>query len=218
MLGPVIHWHAYWKGYDFKWPKLFFKIPGIEFISVLVWVVYGLLLLHYLYMEFRRTKRNRFFNIPKNLSVLSVVLGWGCITWLSESTTLIVFTIILTHDLSYTYLVWAIGRRDEKLIHKKIKIFSWNSVIGFFFYVVVLILFSHVIMIIHLELTRDNNWNYLIYGKLFNSIKTDNQWLINFGWSLFFATQAHHYFIDRFLWKKEKDLEFMIKTGRYPLS
>lgn len=218
MWTPVLHWHANSIGYDYKWTNLFFKIPGIESISLFVWGLYSFVMLNYLFMEFRRTRRNKFFNVPKNLSILSAVLGWGCITFLSHSTSLIIFTVTLTHDLSYTYFVWAIGRRDERLLKNRIKIFSWNSAMGFFFYVVVLILVSHMIMIIHLELTRDHNWNYLIYGDIFNSIKTDNQWLINLGWSLFFATQAHHYFIDRFLWKKEKDLEYMIKTGKFSLS
>ncbi len=218
MWAPVIYWHAVPFGYDYKWVSLFIKIPGIEFISIMVFVIYAFSFLNYIRMEFVRFKKDHFFNIPKNLSLLSAILGWGIVSILSDSTSLVIFTVTLTHDLSYTYLVWVIGRRDKKILNQKLKIFSWNSIGGFIFYVLCLVLISHIIMITHLELTKDLNWNYLIYGKMFNFLKSDNQWLTNFGWSLFFATQAHHYFIDRFLWKKEKDLEYMVKTGKYSLS
>jgi hypothetical protein len=218
MWTPVISWHVTSIGYDYKWTNLFFKIPGADHMMRPLWGFYFLSCLIYIWMESCRTKRNQFFNIPKNLSIFSAMAGWGVITLLPHSTSLIIFTVTLTHDLSYTYLVWAIGRRDAKMINGRIKMLSWNSGLGFFFYLIVLILISHVVMVIHLELTKDHNWNYLIYGELFNSIKSNQMWLTNFGWSLFFATQAHHYFIDRYLWKREKDLEYMVKTGRYSLS
>jgi hypothetical protein len=218
MFTPVIYWHTKAFSYEYKWVSMFIKSP---YISYLLWpalILYGVTFLLYVKSEYARTKQNQLFNIPKNLSILSAILSWGLISILSDSTLLIIFTVTLSHDLSYTFYVWFIGRRDETIQKKKINWFTWWSVPGFFAYVAILVLFSHIIMVVHLELTKDLNWGYWIYGDLFNGIPKGNGFWLNVGWALFFATQAHHYFIDRYLWKREKDLDYMVKTGRIQLN
>lgn len=217
MFTPVFYWHTKAFDYEYKWVSMFIKSPIFDYLFWIAAMAYIITLGFYIKNEIARTRRNQMFNIPKNLALFTAAMSWGIVSFLSKSTLLVVFTVTLTHDLSYTFFVWFIGRRDEKILKKKVSWFSWWSVPGFFVYVTVLILFSHIIMVVHLEMTQDHNWAYYIYGGLFNSItKAEGFWL-NFGWALFFATQAHHYFIDRFLWKKEKDLDYLVKTGRIQL-
>ncbi len=218
MFTPVVYWHTKSFDYNYKWVSMFIKSPVFNWILWPMLVAYFLTFIFYIKNEFARTKTNNQFNIPKNIAILVAMLSWGIVSILSDSKLLIIFTVTFTHDVSYTFYVWFVGRRDEHILKKRVNWFSWWSVPGFFIYFAVLILFSHVIFVVHLEMTMDHNWDYYIYGKFFNSISKAEGFWLNIGWSLFFATQAHHYFIDRFLWKKEKDLDYMVKTGRYKVS
>lgn len=216
MFTPVVYWHVKGFDYDYKWITIFIKSPLFYYILWPMLTLYTICLGIYIRDEWKRTKKNGMFNIPKNISLLSAMLGWGAVSLLSESTLLIIFTVTLTHDLSYTFYVWFIARRDHRHLKGEVKWFSWWSIPGFFFYVGILVVLSDILMVVHLELTQDKNWDYWIWGQTFNALKVEPGWLLSFGWALFFATQAHHYFIDRYLWKKEKDLFFQIKTGNYP--
>lgn len=218
MFTPVFYWHVTPLGYEYKWVSMFIKSPIFIYVFWVSAVAYLVTFLIYVRNEYLRTKRNKMFNIPKNLSILTAILTWGLVSILSEATSLVIFSVTLTHDLSYTFFVWFIGRRDEHILKKKVNWISWWSVPGFFAYVTVLILISHVIMVVHLEMTFDHNWAYYLYGRFFNGITRIEGYWLNLGWSLFFATQAHHYFIDRYLWKKEKDLDYMVKTGRIRIN
>lgn len=215
MVAPVVYWHVKGFSYDYKWINLFFKWKIFSYLLWPVMIAYVGAFILYAFDEYKRTTRNGFFNFPKNLSLLSAVVGWGAISFLSESTMLVVFTVTFTHDLSYLFYVWLIGRRDHKYVRKEVKWISWWSIPGFFAYLCLLVVLSDILTIVHLELTNDNNWNYWIWGTTFNSLAKQEGWFLSFGWSVFFATQAHHYFIDRYLWKKEKDLGYMIKSGQY---
>lgn len=218
MYAPVFYWHVKGPNYAYKWIDLFFKPP---FLKYLLWPVLGLYLVsfvYYLYSEVRRTRANGMFNIPKNLSILTAAMTWGAVSLFPDAAKLVIFTVTFTHDLSYTYFVWAIGRRDRVYVKKKIEWLSWTSVPGFFLYTAALIVLSDIIMVIHMEMTKDQNWTYWVWGHTFNWITKQSGWMLSLGWAIFFSTQAHHYFIDRFLWKKEKDMEFMVKTGRIKLN
>lgn len=218
MFTPVVYWHTKSLAYEYKWIMMFIKSPLFEYLLWPMVALYGICLVIYTRDEYRRTIRNGMVNLPKNISLLSAMLGWGLVSIFSESTMLVMFTVTFTHDVSYAFYVWFIGRRDHSIIKGKVSWLSWWSLPGFFFYMGVLIVFSDMIMTSHLELVYDHNWNYYVWGKTFNFLKVEQGWLVSFGWSLFFATQAHHYFIDKYLWKKEKDLAYMIKTGKYSLS
>lgn len=218
MAAPVLLWHVKGIGYEFKWTMLFWKSPFLEYLVWPVFAVYLTSLCLYIHDEYKRTQRNGMFNIPKNLALLTAMIGWGGVSVLTHAPMLIMFTVVLTHDLSYFFYVWMIGRRDHKTIKQKVHWFSWWSIPGFIAYFVFLIVLGDVIMTVHLESTQDPNWNYVIWGQIFNGIGVQKGWLLSFGWAIFFATQAHHYYIDRYLWKKEKDLAYMVKTGRVKLS
>lgn len=218
MWTPVIYWHINFPKKDFYWSARMLPVPYIDVLFTVASFLYAATAAIYIVLEVTRWKRNGIINIPKNLALFSAAIAWGGVSLFSDVVVLIMFTVVLTHDVSYTVLVWMICRRDEKIINKKINWFSWWSAPGFAFYVVVLVLFSHLIMVLHLELARNAEMDYVIYGKIFNNITSSSAFLQQFGWGLFFATQAHHYFIDKFLWKKEKDLSYMVFTGKYQVE
>lgn len=218
MFTPVVWWHAHGLKYWYKWTEFFIKSPLFSYIVWPMIAVYAVSLVMYARDEYVRSKRNGMWNIPKNISLVTAMAGWGIVAFMPQSKLLIIFTVTFTHDLSYLFYVWLTGRRDSKIISKKVSWFSWWSLPGLLMYLVVLIVLSDILMVVHLELTRDNNWNYWIWGQVFNSLSVKDGWMLSFGWALFFATQAHHYFIDRYLWKKEKDLVYQIKTGNYKVE
>ncbi len=218
MAAPVLLWHVKGIGYDFKWTMRFWKPAFLEFLIWPVFALYAVSFVLYVIDEYKRTKRNELFNIPKNLSLATAMLGWGGVSLLTDAPMLIMFSVVLTHDMSYFFYVWIIGRRDHHTIKKKVHWFSWWSVPGFLVYFIALIALGDIIMTVHLESTQDPNWDYFFWGKTLNGIGLQQGWMLSFGYAIFFATQAHHYYIDRYLWKKEKDLSYMVKTGRIQLS
>jgi hypothetical protein len=78
------------------------------------------------------------------------------------------------------------------------------------------VLLSQIIWAIYIETTMDQNHSYFIVGTIFNDLPSFKEgYMLNLCTSLFYATQAHHYFIDKYLWKKEKDLGYMVSSGKY---
>lgn len=215
MWTPVLYWHIDFPKKDFYWNLHFLKNPVTQNLFYPAIAAYAFCLVAYVFAEYKRTKRNQMFNWPKNIALTLSALGYGLISIMVESKMLIFFTVVFTHDVSYIFLVWFIGRRDEKLKTKKIAWYSWWSVPGFTWYLLALILMGQTIMALHGELGHDLNRHYFLVGKFFNDLPWSAGWWQNFGFALFYATQAHHYFIDKFLWKKEKDLSFMMKTGQF---
>lgn len=217
MALPVLYWHLSFPYDLFTWVKFFPKWGPINLFLTPLLILYILCWVSYLVMEVRRSLRNNQINIPKNLSILSAAVGWGAITLLSESPMLVYFTVVLAHDLSYTTFVWFIGRRDQKMISGKIPWRSWSSVPGFFMYLLAIVVVSQFVLLLHHRFAGSSYPN-LVFGNYMEAVKVGNKWMTDLGFAIFFATQAHHYFIDRYLWKKEKDLEYMVKTGKHSLS
>lgn len=215
MVTPVLVWHVKGLDYQYKWVSIFYKSPLFSYLLPVAAGLYLLTLCLYVVHEWNRSRRNGFFNLPKNLALLVGACSWGAASLLPQATSLIIFTVTFTHDISYMFIVWFTGRRDEKILRNEVRWISWYSFPGLLFFFGVLIVLSDVLICIHLEMTYDHNWNYWIWGRTFNFLDRAEGWWLSFAWSIFFATQAHHYFIDRFLWKKEKDLTFMIQTGKY---
>lgn len=213
MVCPVIYWHVKFPKPDFTWAYFFLKSPVFSYLVIPAFTLYGFCLILYVSNEYKRWKTKQIFNVPKNLALAAAAIGWGAISLLPESKLLIMFTVVLTHDMAYTVFVWYIGRRDTKIQTSKVSWFSWWSVPGFFLYVIAIIAVSHPIMVLHLEMARNAEMDYWMLGKIFNNAPYSGWWQ-NFGFAIFFATQGHHYFIDKYLWKKEKDLAYLVHSGQ----
>ena len=215
MWTPVLYWHINFPKPDFSWAYFFIKNPLTKMLFWPAITAYIFCFCYYLYAETKRWKTKKIFNLPKNMALLSSAVGWGAVSLLPENKLLIMFTVVLTHDLSYTFFVWYIARRDQGIIKGSISWMSFSSIPGFFIFLMAIILISHPIMVLHLEMAQNKDLDYWLFGTFFNNAPSDNEWWKNFGWAIFFATQAHHYFIDRYLWKKEKDLSYMVATGAF---
>lgn len=215
MITPLILWHTTPPYTHFYWSRIFFK--G-SFFYWIYWVSLGLTalaLIAYIILETKRSIRTQFFNIPKNLTLMTTAIGWGILTFMKQPHLLVYFTVIIAHDVSYLFLVWWFARRDEKLLNNKISSFSWLSVKGFILYYGFLAIFSELLFIIHWQIVQPN-MTPAIFGNLFSFIPYSKEGLWrSFGMTLVFSVQFHHYFTDRFLWKKEKDLLYLINTGQY---
>lgn len=216
MVCPVIYWHIAFPKPDFHWKRYFIDVPFIHELFWLAATFYGVSFLGYCYYEIQRSFRLSQINIAKNLALFSAALGWGIVTFMSHTPYLIFFTVVLSHDLSYVVFVWLIGRRDQVLVKKKVPLWSWFSLPGAIAYLFLLIYGAQAYLNVHLRLIGSRMPN-ILYGKLFDFVTYHPGWLESLGFALFFSTQAHHYFIDRYLWKKEKDLEYLVKTGKYSL-
>jgi hypothetical protein len=215
MWTPVLYWHIDFPKKNFYWFENFIKNPVTQSLFYPAIAAYVFCLVAYVVAEVKRSKRNQVINWPKNIALSASALGWGLIAFMIKSPILIFFTVVLTHDISYIFLVWFIGRRDVKLQKKEVPWYSWWSVPGFAWYMFAIVLIGQTIMALHGEIGHNLNRDYFLVGKFFNDIPYSEGWWQNFGYAIFYATQAHHYFIDKFLWKKEKDLSFMMKTGQY---
>ncbi len=215
MWTPVFYWHIDFPKKDFYWNLHFLRNPVTQNIFYPAIIAYGFCLIAYVIAEYKRTIRNQMFNWPKNLALGLAAFGWGLVSIMVESKILIFFTVVLVHDLSYIFLVWFTGRRDEKLLNKKISWYSWWSVPGFSWFLFSIVLMGQLTMALHGRVGHNLDRDWLIVGKIFGGIPFSEGWWQNVGLALFYATQAHHYFIDKYLWKKEKDLSFMMKTGQF---
>ena len=216
MVTPLVYWHIHFPYENFTWNQFFIKTELIKILFPGCLFFYVLTFFLYVFYETKRTFRNG-FNWPKNIAIFAAAFGWGLVSVLSHSPLLIYFTVVLAHDVSYTIFVWLIGRRDILLTKRPIKWISWFSPLGFLAYGILIVVISQIILLLHHRLVGHSYPN-LIFGKLFSEIIFQEGWWNSFGIALFFSTQAHHYFIDRFLWKKEKDLDYLIRTGKFPLS
>lgn len=217
MIVPVIYWHISFPYEDFLWKLHFFKYDLFQFLFYAGALIYFLSFVFYSYFEIQRSIKNGHWNPAKNLAILAAAVGWGCVSLSPQAFLLIFFTVVLTHDMSYTCFVWLIGRRDQLKVRKEIPWQSWFSIPGAIVYFVTLIVGAQVVLAIHHRLVGHHVPN-IIFGNLFSAIPYEKGWMESFGIAIFFATQAHHYFIDRYLWKKEKDLDYLVKTGRIQLS
>lgn len=216
MVVPLIYWHINFPDKTFLWKTFFIESSIFDLVIYPGLLFYSISLAGYVYFEFKRFQRTNFFNWSKNLAILSPALGWGVISLYPESKYLIYFSIVLTHDISYSFFVWLIGRRDKKLISKEVSWFSWTSIPGLFFYFAMIILVGQTILVIHHRYVGHSLPN-LIFGDFFNFLVYAPGWKQDFGVALFFATQSHHYFIDKYLWKKEKDLSYVMYVTKSKL-
>lgn len=214
MVTPLLAWHTFMPYDQFGWNTFLIKSPLIQNLVYPAAALYFFCGILYIYWEADRTFRTKTFNLGKNLALLSGALGWGLVSILAESKLLIFFTVVLAHDLSYIVLVWLIGRRDKKLSEGKIGLASWWSVPGFLGYLCCLVVVSQLILLIHHRFIGKDYPN-LVFGNILRNF-TD-EYFISIGFAIYFATQAHHYFIDRYLWKKEKDYNFLVKAGKTSL-
>lgn len=219
MAYPVIHWHSSDLLKTFYWKELFIDIPYINSIEVVLRVFFIATFVGYVFYEYKITKRNKGFNIPKNLSVLGALIGWNFALIFPTYQKALLFTIVYTHNIAYIVLIWVVGRRDRKLQGYQEpeglkKIFCWTSVPGFFTYYLMINLMASSIITLWYWVAHNKVINeFLLYHVITQLPQVHDResfiWhLVN---ALFYTTQGTHYIIDGFLWKKEKDYAWHLR-------
>jgi len=222
MVYPVIWWHTVEKHTNFYWRKFFFDIPFIDSMEVALRVIYILSALFYMYYELRITKRTKMFNIPKNLSVLGAAIGWGCSIIFFEYSYLVTFCVVYTHNIAYFFLIWIVAKRDKALLNIPDpkgfkKIITWTTKEGFILYFLGVNAAAMFILGVINYIVRNIQNHKIIFGNVDMNLaigwlfpQSDNYYgyYASFVYALYFTIQGTHYFIDGFIWKKEKDFAF----------
>ena len=230
VLTPILSWHVSLPGQlkQEVWGQELWRHAWFTPLFWLSLTFYALSALFYWGMQWRLCRENRFIPLTKYLLLIMPHLGWASVSLFPEQGLTYRLLIILYHDASYFYFVWAIARRDQRLQEgESARFFHWTSWAGLPIYVLAISLVSDVVRWLCHEgrnfdglIERPSLLLWLLpegWTKL--ALQWANQWLqtmspenlSDVAWATFFAIQAHHYFIDRFLWKKEKDYAWHLR-------
>lgn len=204
-LYPVIFWHL-------NYPRSFSWFVSNDFIDLTEfpmkdWVMKFLLALYvlvavaYILKELISIKRNRFFNIPKNLIMLGTALSWyvGIVTLRGDFT----FTItnVVSHGIPYMGLVWMLehrkGTHDNRL---KTWIFmNLGGVVAF------------LGILVALAFAEETLWDMFVWGdhpeffkKLSGAFVVSDKATLTWLVPLLALPQSTHYLFDGFIWRIKK--------------
>lgn len=230
IIAPILGWHAHPPGAirGSYWITHFLKAPWLSDAAVAVWVAYAILALAYWSLQARLLWRRGVVPVPKYLVLLFAHAGWGAISLFPDKGMLYWLGVVLYHDLSYFMFIWWVARRDQKLGDRPtFKWYSWKSCFGLFGYILGTSFLADLVLHVYLSLSHGRFVKTFfslvvpnsltgalarLYEELMSSV--DKSWLAIVGLSIFFSIQAHHYFIDRYLWKKEKDLAWQMRRRK----
>ena len=221
VLAPVVSWHvqAPTALLGMYWTQYFLRADWLAPLSQWLWYGYGLAAAGYWFIQWRYVWCGGSVPLPKYLVLLLAHLGWGALSLFPDKGMLFWLGVVLYHDLSYFMFIWLIARRDHRLQQlPRPRWFSWKSWPGALGYVFLVCLLADLLIHAHLSLVAGSykkgfhalllpagvietltGWYQTMLGAF------ESQLLFLVGWALFFSIQAHHYFIDRYLWKREKD-------------
>ncbi|MBX9690976.1 MAG: hypothetical protein K2Z81_01230 [Cyanobacteria bacterium] len=110
---PLLHWHTHMPR-NFNW---FVSGDFVEslpsYVSEIGLIVYGLIVLAYLFKEMLLLRTTGFFNIPKNLIVWGTALSWwvGIVAFNSDMA--FTMTNVVTHGVPYMALIWLYHRNKD---------------------------------------------------------------------------------------------------------
>jgi len=219
MAYPVIHWHSSELLKTFYWKDLFITVPYIESIEIVTRVIFIVSFVAYIFYEYKITKTNGGFNIPKNLSVLGALVGWNFALIFPTYQKALLFTIVYTHNIAYIVLIWVVAKRDRKLQGyvepKGIKqVFSWTTVPGFVVYYLSINIMASTVLTLWYWVAHDKVIHeFLLYHVIVHlpQINSQESFLWHIINALFYTTQGSHYLFDGFLWKKEKDYAWHLR-------
>jgi hypothetical protein len=221
MAYPIIWWHAHNGNKKLYWKAYLIDIPYINIIENILLITYIISGLFYLYYEFKITQRNKAINLPKNITLLSTIICWTYSIMYSELAVSFMFAVIYSHNITYFIIIWSTARRDYLLQGYKFsekfigRFFNWRSYEGFWIYFFGMNLIAAFILSIYVWITHGNQIKIIFFKLDYSWIPTGtdiNSIYFAIISGLYFATHANHYFIDAFLWKKEKDYAWHLKN------
>ncbi|MAZ47484.1 MAG: hypothetical protein CME65_02910 [Halobacteriovoraceae bacterium] len=221
MFYPILVWHTtdYHKLHIWKPDQL--EIPGVDVLIPIFASLYFISALSYCYSEYQLTKKLGLFNIPKNMVVLANLLVWHYGILYQRHTELLLFGIVIQHGLSYFYIIWVTGRRDEaamknhQVFKKRWLPFRWTSYFGFFILFIGVNAISLSILSLVQWLLGGSHQQYFLIGDFIKNLPKFNIER-NYFYYLIFSVpitfQIVHFIYDGFIWGRKKDYWNSINT------
>jgi hypothetical protein len=229
VVAPVLAWHVEVPAplVAMPWVSVFLRFSWLPQLYHVVLTCYATVALVYWVMQLKVCREQKTIPLTKYLAILLPHFGWGGVALLPDYQLFFWIMVVFYHNLAYFFFVWATGRTDRALTTQRaIPWWHWTSWPGLLVYSVgVTILadvagwlgsikfFSGVLssfLLLRLCFPADLAKEWLQVGGAWLS-GFDPATVKNVGWAWYFAIQGHHYFIDRYLWRKEKTLAWVLR-------
>ncbi|MCB9232955.1 MAG: hypothetical protein H6581_14925 [Bacteroidia bacterium] len=198
---PLVYWHTHSR--SFHWfVKNDFLTLDAPWISDGLGIIYLGLLLFYLIKEVRKSLRNKFFNLPKNLILLGTALSWYVGIVLYNGDLIFTLTNVVAHGIPYMALIWIYGKKKGE----KPKVEGRSKFLQIVFHpAMVPLYFGFLVMLGYLE---EGLWDGMVWR--------DHEGIFPWAQALPFLQkeswlalvvpllslpQATHYLIDGFIWR-----------------
>jgi hypothetical protein len=209
-LFPLIYWHT--RGRSFNW---FIEDDFVLFPTDWLWriaaAMYTILIALYVFKEVGLWRKQRLFNLPRNLLLLGTALSWFVGIVAFDDDLVFSATNIVAHGIPYYALVWAYGfRQGKRNPENNPYLFHWLSGLFRLRYAPI-----YVLSLFVLAYWEEGLWDGLVWrehGGLFAlfaglpdlSASAALNWLV----PLLSVPQATHYVLDALIWRfngKEAD-------------
>lgn len=205
---PLIYWHANTREFEWFINDDFFVIsnPLINSVALLIYIV---LIFAYVAKEIKIFRRDRNFNIPKNLLLFGTAISWfvGIVAFNND----LAFTAtnVIAHGIPYIALIWLYGHNQTAIQKETQYSYIWPSVSKLFQWKAVPLYIGILFLIAFIE---EFFWDGLIWREhatlfmlsdSFPAITDANTlvWLV----PLLALPQATHYILDAFIWRFQTD-------------
>ncbi len=196
---PLVFWHTHLPR-NFNWflegDFIGFSFP--EASRIAGWI-YISILVSYTIKEFWIVLQYKYFNIPRNLIVISTALSWYVgIVWLNND---LAFTLtnVVSHGIPYMALVWLYGNKNKNSKSLKLRGKSLFSLPMIPVYIGILVLLAYL---------EEGLWDAFVWRDhmRFFSIFSDlpiiqDRLVLALLVPLLALPQSTHYIFDAFLWR-----------------
>jgi hypothetical protein len=205
MILPLVYWHTHLpRSFDWFVEGDFVRVPLLIWKSALV--LWSLLFAIFLVSEIHQIKKNRTFNLPKNLLFIATAFSWmmGIIYFNGDFS--FTLTNTFSHGIPYMALVaWTTKKNESR---------AWKAPA----YVSI---FLGLIIVWFLAYFEEGLWDQFVWHErdvLFHPLSFLTSLKINLSTSFWVAVlsvpQVTHYFLDGVIWKRSSsttDLKYALK-------
>lgn len=199
---PILIWHS--KGQqNFNWMlQGDFKYLNLPSLVPLFNVIYVIIHLLYIYVEYCEMKKFKSWNIARIFFTFSTSFAWyACIVMINNDFTFSLVNV-LGHGIPYLALVWITEKKDSSTEAKEFTKYVFSKWGWIIFYLIVFI-FAYI---------EEGIWDATIwrehseiFGWLYNILNIiENQQILCILVPLLIMPQVVHYILDAYIWKKSK--------------
>lgn len=192
---PMLYWFCTPKK-NFNWftDNEFFTFESPVLVRILT-IAYVLIIAIYVIKIITEYIKNRYFNIPKNLLVLSTALSWylGIVYYNND----LVFTLlnVVAHGIPYMALVFI--KEQQQIKNNFESVLKWKLETK-------TIVFLFIATLLVIAFAEEFLWEVLVWEDHFSFFSDlDSSWQI-IAVPLLTVPQFTHYLLDGFIWKRKK--------------